>query len=98
MPGLSWTAVMQSKGFSGNVRKAVDLQMYRIGRDYDGKLTLVVNRPGARGGKGNALTLHLRLPPTPGALHHFGTTGIYGKMYSDHMGPLTSPPSPCLSL
>jgi len=76
---------MQSKGFSGNVRKAVALQMYRIGRDYDGKLALVVKRPGARGGKGNSLTLHLRLPPTPGALHQFGPTGIYGKVYSDHI-------------
>lgn len=76
---------MQSKGFSGNVEKAVALQMYRIGRDYDGMLALVVKRPGARGGKGNTLTLHLRLPPIPGALHHFGPTGIYGKMYSDHV-------------
>ena len=76
---------MQHKGMGTNIRATVYKQMYRLGRDYDGWLVVDVERDSALSGKGNKLTYHLRIPPNPGVHQHFGPTGIYGKIYGDHI-------------
>ncbi len=76
---------LQHRGLGSNIQRTVSVRIYRLGRDWDWKLFVTVERSGLRGGKGNTIELLLQLPPAPGALHHFGPTGIYGKMYSDHI-------------
>jgi hypothetical protein len=76
---------LQHRGLGSDIRKMVYKRIYRLGRDWDWQLFITVDRASIRGGKGNTLTFHLRLPPKPGGLYHYGPTGFFAKRYPDHL-------------
>lgn len=76
---------LQNRGLGGDIRRTVAKRIYRLGRDWDWNLAITVERPELRGGKGNTVVLHLKLPPKPGTMQHFGPTGIYAKMYRERL-------------
>lgn len=76
---------LQNRGFRGDIRRTVAKRIFRLGRDWDWNLAVTVERPELRGDKGNKIVLHLKLPPKPGTMQHFGPTGIYAKMYREHL-------------
>ena len=76
---------LQYRGLGSDIRATVAKRIYRLGRDWDWKLFVTVERPVLRGKKGNTITLHLRVPPTPGTLQHLGPTGFLAKRYPGHL-------------
>ena len=76
---------LQHYGLGDDIRATLAKRIYRLGRDWNWKLVVTVERPSLRGGKGNTVSFSLRLPPQPGLLHHFGPTGFFAKAYSDHL-------------
>lgn len=76
---------LQHRGLGADIRATVAKRIYRLGRDWDWKLVVTVERGGLRGGQGNTIFLHLRLERTPGLLYHLGPTGFFAKLYSDHL-------------
>ncbi|MFO7820592.1 MAG: DUF6288 domain-containing protein [Lentisphaeria bacterium] len=76
---------LQNRGLGRDIRRTVAKRIFRLGRDWDWNLTVTVERPGLRDGRGNTIVRHLQLPPKPGILQHFGPTGIYAKMFTDHL-------------
>ena len=75
---------LQYRGL-GDVRATVAKRIYRLGRDWNWKLYVTVERPTALNGAGNTLLFPLSLPPSPGILQHMGPTGLYAKIYPDHL-------------
>jgi hypothetical protein len=76
---------LQHRGLGNDIRAMVYKRIYRLGRDWDWHLVLTVERPSMRNGKGNTLSVHLRMPPTPGGLYHYGPTGFFAKSYPDKL-------------
>jgi hypothetical protein len=76
---------LQHRGFGRGIQRTVYVRIYRLGRDWDWQLFVTVERAKLRGGKGNTLTYHLRLPPKPGLLYNYGPTGFLAKRYPDHL-------------
>ena len=76
---------LQHRGLGNDIRAMVYKRIYRLGRDWDWHLVVTVERPGMRNGKGNTLSFHLRMPPTPGGLYHYGPTGFFAKSYPDKL-------------
>jgi hypothetical protein len=76
---------LQHRGLGKDIRAMVYKRIYRLGRDWDWHLVITVERPSMRDGKGNTLSVHLRMPPTPGGLYHYGPTGFFAKSYPDKL-------------
>lgn len=69
------------EGIRANAAKRI----YRLGRDWDWHLYVTVERPSLRSGKGNTLTFDMRMPRTPDCQYHFGPTGFFAQIDSDHL-------------
>ena len=63
----------------------VKLRLFRLGRDWNYRLTVHVERHSSRDGKKNKRVVHLQLPPRYGLQHHFGPTGFFAKLHADHL-------------
>ena len=78
----------QGRGVGGSlesIRRETSKRIYRLGRDWDWHLYLTVERPGARGGKGNQFTFDLIMPRPTDKQYHFGPTGFFGKIHPDYI-------------
>lgn len=72
------------EGIEG-IRETVAKRIYRLGRDWDWHLYMTVERPALRGGKGNTLTFDMVMPRPNDSQYHFGPTGFFAKIDSDHL-------------
>jgi hypothetical protein len=72
-------------GSAEDIRKTVYKRIFRLGRDWDWHLYLTVERSSLRDGKGNSLTFDLRMPRPSDKQYHFGPTGFFATIHSDHL-------------
>ena len=60
-------------------------RLFRLGRDWHYRLTIVLERPGSNEKESRSLIVHLQLPPRYGLQHHYGPTGFFAKRFADHL-------------
>jgi hypothetical protein len=74
---------MSARG--GSLPATARLRLFRVGRDWDWHFYVTVERASLRNGKGNTVVYDLHMPPTPGAICHYGPTGFFAERHTDHL-------------